>query len=1077
MESDEAGPTRRVARSRKRSASSLLDSSNIVSSAKKHHEKIQKHTMHSQAHDSFSFEEDWFINSFCSENHSSYPEKSNSHIPGEKMALVGKLEKSDSSSVHTTSNTSDAVESVRCGIDSVVVKATSKPNGSSATDGGTFKVQPAVSGGTGDAVHEGTKHLSLKDRLKQKMKRNSMAPSGVNHAVDLLRETVLEQAQMEALAIQKQGTDVDIGPFYGLPSKVQKLLETHRGIKKFYDWQEECLRLPAVLQGRNLIYSLPTSGGKTLVAEILILRELLCKKKDAILILPYVSIVQEKVRNLCQFALELDFLVEEYAGSKGRFPPVKRRRKRTLYIATLEKAHSLVNSMIETHYLDSLGLVVVDELHMIGEGGSRGAILEAALLKLLHCGGTQIVGMSATLNNIRDIQTFLQAEVYSNNFRPVKLTEYVKVEDSVFMVDSGQVDLRGQDILKHDRVIMFPYNADLKIQDPDHLLGLVMEVIPNNSCLVFCPTKKNCENVALMLSKLMIKHHRHLTTVKRTERKQLLQELYRDGNGQICPVLEYTVHLGIAYHHSGLTMDERRLVEDAYSEGTLCLLTCTSTLAAGVNLPAKRVILRSPYVGSGFINHSQYKQMTGRAGRAGIDDSGESMLITKKADAPKVRELLTTTQEPCHSSLMYDEGKGIRSLLLSSIGLQILKSTDEILRFMKQTLLSVQAADLGCDVEALTRASLNQLLKLKLVQQARKTPDSSQNGSQKTKMSNQSQGLNKPKIFSQTSPGSQQSMNSSAAGPDKSETASNSAGHDSHVAMGTVTMEDGATLDADMSNSPNIHLEVTALGRATFKGSIDTDNSSLLYDDLKRAEESLVLASYLHLLYLVTPYDMARDLHIPWMVYFEQMNTLNAMEMRVASLIGVSESYIAKKASGQSCRQKVNEFVISRFYLTLMLNELWQQKTVWQVAQRFQLNRGFVQNLLSSAASFASCVFHFCQELDEFWAFQDLLGNFVKRLSYCVSMELIALLEIPGVKLGRARQLYHSGLRTLQDVAAADPEQLVKNIEHMPRKAARQIVASAKVMLNEKAETLWVEVESLVALPMVQLGTSSVTSL
>lgn len=93
-----------------------------------------------------------------------------------------------------------------------------------------------------------------------------------------------------------------------------------------------------------------------------------------------------------------------------------------------------------------------------------------------------------------------------------------------------------------------------------------------------------------------------------------------------------------------------------------------------------------------------------------------------------------------------------------------------------------------------------------------------QNGSQKTKMSNQSQGLNKPKIFSQTSPGSQQSINSLAAGPDKSETASSSGGHDSHVAIGTVTMEDGATLDADMSSSPNIHLEVTALGRATFKG-------------------------------------------------------------------------------------------------------------------------------------------------------------------------------------------------------------------------------------------------------------------
>ena len=94
-----------------------------------------------------------------------------------------------------------------------------------------------------------------------------------------------------------------VGPFHGLPSLVQTLLAKQRGITSLYAWQEECLRLPAVLRRANLVYSLPTSGGKTLVAELLILKEVLCRHRDAVLVLPYVAIVQEKVGDDHQQAL------------------------------------------------------------------------------------------------------------------------------------------------------------------------------------------------------------------------------------------------------------------------------------------------------------------------------------------------------------------------------------------------------------------------------------------------------------------------------------------------------------------------------------------------------------------------------------------------------------------------------------------------------------------------------------------------------------------------------------------------------------------------------------------------------
>ncbi|WVZ89444.1 hypothetical protein U9M48_035851 [Paspalum notatum var. saurae] len=205
-----------------------------------------------------------------------------------------------------------------------------------------------------------------------------------------------------------------------------------KGISELYPWQVECLLVEGVLEKRNLVYCASTSAGKSFVAEVLMLRRILSSGNMAILVLPYVSICAEKAEHLEQLLEPLGRHVRSFYGNQGGGSLPK---DTAVAVCTIEKANSLVNKLLEDGRLSELGVIVIDELHMVGDQ-HRGYLLELMLTKLRYAAGEgnsesssgetsgsssgkmsthglQIIGMSATMPNVAAVADWLQHEQFA----------------------------------------------------------------------------------------------------------------------------------------------------------------------------------------------------------------------------------------------------------------------------------------------------------------------------------------------------------------------------------------------------------------------------------------------------------------------------------------------------------------------------------------------------------------------------------------------------------------------------------------------------------------------------------------
>lgn len=494
---------------------------------------------------------------------------------------------------------------------------------------------------------------------------------------------------------------------WGLPLEIARKYE-QRGIKDMFDWQVTCLKNPKVLmECCNLVYSAPTSAGKTLVAEILTIKTILERQKKVIIILPFVSIVREKMFYLQDILSSSGVRVEGFMGSQS--PPGGLHAVHVA-ICTIEKANSLVNKLLEEGNISELGAVIVDELHLLGDP-HRGYILELLLTKIKYVSSNmdnvkiQIVGMSATLPNLEVLADWLSAELFITQFRPIPLDEFCLVGNKLY-------DKNGKCVHSVD--------AKASADDGDSVLQICLNTIKDGcSVLIFCMTKNRCENLAQSIASSFYKlgcAGKEMGTVLRL---QLNSERISEVLEQLknCPVgldqiVKNSISFGVAYHHAGLTFDERDIIEGGFKSGAIRVLVATSTLSSGVNLPARKVIIRTPVFQRKPINILTYKQMIGRAGRMGKDTKGESVLICTENEKKMGFDLMMGALDPVKSCI--ESGDKYMRAVLEMIASEVACTRAELDLYSKCTLLFTQQ-DVTPSQNSLLQETLSELKKFELV--------------------------------------------------------------------------------------------------------------------------------------------------------------------------------------------------------------------------------------------------------------------------------------------------------------------------------------------------------------------------
>lgn len=403
---------------------------------------------------------------------------------------------------------------------------------------------------------------------------------------------------------------MDLAAASSVPERVRGAI-ADAGIDTFYPPQAAAVEA-GVAEGESIVAAVPTASGKTLIGAIALLATVE-RGGRGLYIVPLRALASEKYDRLGQLADSLDVDVAIATGDLDS--EEHGLADADVIVATSEKVDSMIRN--DAAWADDLDCVVADEVHLIDDA-HRGPTLEVTLAKLAAINANlQVVALSATIRNPQAIADWLDATLIESSWRPVDLRRGVHFGNAVHFEDGEQGTIPVKPGERQETAIVRDTLAD------------------DGSTLVFVSSRRRAEACANRLAAAV---EPYLTSEQHRALSEAADALRESSDSETVQALATCVERGAAFHHAGLAGRQRAIVEGSFRERNLGAVVATPTLAAGVNTPSRRVVVRDwrRYDGTAGgmrpLSTLEVHQMMGRAGRPGLDPIGEALLVSGSHD-------------------------------------------------------------------------------------------------------------------------------------------------------------------------------------------------------------------------------------------------------------------------------------------------------------------------------------------------------------------------------------------------------------------------------------------------------------